>query len=397
MPRAHEQLRVMLFEDKAATLVMADLSGRYTTLVFTTAQHGGFKDLRLVAPMSVDESWLWMHRESLPGHHYRHLRVSEDQRTVWEGRVADVEFRADSGFVGVEALCFGYWSAYRDRYYDQDDAGNTNWGTAGPHNAGKVIREMTTNSAPDINGTADIDLNSRDIVGIDLTARAYPQDIIVDKLAPLADSDGSLYYMAVWEDRKPYWKPRPSGASVDWYVWLDSISHLRVRQQGKHLRNYVLPIVGTAEGTSTTDAESTGLYPRRELRLTLPAGIPSAAANDARDQAVEDRRFPAQDLDFTVSGRVYSSKVHLSGGTSTVVEGAMAERPKWWVRAGDVIRVQDLVPRSAGTGSLDALRTFVILETSYDAVRDVLTVQPDRPASRLDVILPRIGTMEGGR
>ena len=390
MTTAHQSLRVLLWTSTAKTTLVADLTGRFTALEFSTALHGGFKDCHLAVPMPMQDAWLWLNRENLPGHHFHHLGILEATRTVWEGRVMDVTLVSNAGFLGIDAVALGYWSSMRDQYYDADDAGNTNWQTAGPHNAGKIIREMVTNECPDINGTLDIDLNSRDIVGINLTDRNYPQDIIVDKLAPLSDSDGKLYFFGVWEDRKPSWKARAADR-VDWYVWLRDIRQARYVQQAVHLRNRILPVVGTAEGTGTTDAESTADYPLRELKLSLPAGLPTAAANDARDAALKERKFPAQDQAFIIDGRVYSTEVGPQTGPSA---GALVERSKWWIRAGDVLRIQDLVPASVSTPKLDDLRTFFILETRYDAITDVLTVQPDRPPSRLGALLARISLLE---
>ena len=50
----------------------------------------------------------------------------------------------------------------------------------------------------------------------------------------------------------------------------------------------------------------------------------------------------------------------------------------WRVRAGEVIRIQDLVPNSAATPALDDVRTFYIMQTEYDATSNQLTIQPDR-------------------
>ena len=160
------------------------------------------------------------------------------------------------------------------------------------------------------------------------------------------------------------------------------------------MRNYVLPVVGTTEGTGSADAESQRIYPVRELILSLSAGLPATAANDARDAALIDRAYPSQDAEFTVKGAVYSTRSAGLGAGGSAVGGIMTERPKWWVRAGDVIRINDLVPDSVSTPRLDAVRTFFILDTEYNAIADSLTVQPDRPPSRLDVLLPRLGLLE---
>ena len=397
MARAHQALKLLIWDDYNKTQLEDDLSGRWNMLSFSTALHGGFRDLRMIVPMGLEKAWLWLNRENLPGRHFHHIEVSEDKRVVWEGRVTGVELRLERDFTGLDIIAMGYWSSMRDQLYDPADAGNTDWTISGPHNSGKVIREMITKECPDINGTADVTLTSDNVVGIDLTARSYPQDVIVDKLAPLGDQGTAVYFFAVWESRKPYYTAR-SVSQVDWYLWLRDVERLSLRQDGMHLRNSILPVVGTAEGTSTLDGESTADYPLRELMILLPSGITATVANNARDVALSERKFPRQDQTFSVSGRVYSTKLAgVDEQAADAVSGAMAERPKWWVRAGQTIRIQDLVPASAATPKLDDLRTFYIVETVYDASTDRLLVVPDRPLGRLGVLLSRLGQLERDR
>ena len=393
MPNPKEAWRVLVFPNYSATALAADLSQRWTRATISSGQHGGFKEARLSIPMSLPEAWTWLNREGAVGRHFYHITITESGRTVWEGRIHDVELQADESFQGIHLTAAGYWAAMRDRTYSASDSGNTDWAAGGPHNVGKIIRELITKSAPDINGTADVTLNERDIAGIVLTARGYPQDIILDRLAPLSDSGTGVWYYAVWEDRKPSWTAR-SLTQVDWYVWAADLGRLSISQQGKHLRNRILPVVGTAEGTWASDGEGTANWPIRELSIALPAGLPTTAANDARDMALASRRRPKQDQAFTITGNVYSPRILGTAAAGTLIGPS---QPKWWVRAGDVIRVQDLVPASAATGTFDDLRTFFIIESVYDAGADILSIQPDRPQGRIDVLLPRIQQLERDR
>ena len=393
MAGAKDRLTIRVYADFNKTVQNDDLSHLWTYLVFSTGLHGGFKDLRMSVPMPLSLSWLWLQREGAVGRHYNHIEVADATDVVWEGRVADIGLRINRSFVGIDITGFGYYSSLRDRYYDPDDAGNTNWKIGGPHNTGKIIREMITSVATAINGTVDIELSPEDVVGIDLTDRSYPMDIIVDKLAPLAGTGTAVYYFSVYGTRKPVWTAR-TVSNVDWQVRLEDMSDLSLVQQGMHLRNYVMPVVGTAEGATAINTASTALYPRREILLKLQTGVPTTAANNARDAMLQERKDPRQNQSFTVKGHIYSTKAgNLPQGTGSALE----EKPKWWVRAGDVIRIQDLVPDSAATGTLDNLRTFYILETQYNAGQDTLLVQPDQPASRLGDILARLGTLEKQR
>jgi hypothetical protein len=74
--------------------------------------------------------------------------------------------------------------------------------------------------------------------------------------------------------------------------------------------------------------------------------------------------------------------------------GRLQEVPLWRVRAGEVIRIQDLVPNSAATPALDDVRTFYIMETDYDADKNVLKIQPDRRRRSLARTLANLGNIE---
>lgn len=396
-------LRALVYDDFNKAKLLDDLTDAVSSLDFSTALHGGFDGCNLLVATTLDRAWLYLDRE-LPGRHYAHLLIAEDKRTVWEGRMLDITLRATQRFVGLKIYATGYWSACRDRYYDADDAGNTDWTASGPHVVSKVIKELLTASCPDINSDqSNIDANNRDIVGIDLKTREYPQDIIVDKLAPLSDDDNSVWYFAVWDDRKAYWKKRVVN-QVDAYVWLADTANLELTQDGKYLRNRIIPFTRTAagaitEGTAKNQEDSQNKYPRRDLLLHMPLSSPTAAQNDARDTAAEELRKPRQTTAFTVNGHIYSSAAAVGPTAKGDMpkSGALVEIPKWRLRAGDVVRIQDLIPESISTPVLDNLRTFYVIATRYDAVRDILEVQPDRPGIQLETMLARANLLERNR
>ena len=284
----------------------------------------------------------------------------------------------------------GYWSSLRDQKYSSTDSGMTDWSTGGPHTTDDIIKEMLTQKCPDVDSDqSNIDAGTNDMAGIDLSTRAYPQDRIVESLAPLSDSNNGTWYFYIYEDRIPYWEVR-SLSQVDAFVYLEECDNLFLTQQAMHLRNKIRPLVGTTEGTVANDTESQSVYPIREFDFSLPDGTPTAAANDARDAAIDERKKPRQDTSFAVKGRLYSAQAGSMGSKA----GARVEWAKYRLRAGHVIRINDLVPESAADAALDDRRTFFILETSYDAVRDAIRIQPDRPLGHLGIILTRLGALE---
>ncbi len=74
-----------------------------------------------------------------------------------------------------------------------------------------------------------------------------------------------------------------------------------------------------------------------------------------------------------------------------VKDGNGIKYPSSYVRAGDVIRIDDLVPTTGdlSTVTLDSLRTFYLIETEYDLDRRELRIVPDTDNMRLDAILAR--------
>ena len=388
MPAPWQSLRVLIYPNATKAVDPIDLSGPYSTLQFSTGLHGGFKLLRLTVPMPLGEIWEYLNRH-LPGRHFFHIEIVEAHTIVWEGRILDIGFQMSGNRFLLDLTAAGYVNSLRDQYYDAADASNTDW-TSGSHSADDVIKELLTKECPDISSDqSNIAATTHDIGGLVLTDRAYPLDIITSKIAPLSDTSNQVWHFAVWENQTAYWSPR-SLDQVDVIVTLASLSQLRLTQSAMHLRNAVQPVVGATEGTADDDDDSLVLYPRRELLLKLPTGVSATVANAARDTAIAERKQPRQSTSFTINGPVYSTEA----APGLPVDGAIAEIPKWRVRAGKVIRIQDLVPQGAATTAFDDLRTFHIVETNYDAVSDTLRIQPDRPANTLSAILARLNLLE---
>jgi len=377
------RLQIRLFDNNLASpTLIDDLTDRVANLTFSTALNGGFKVCSFALPTTIGEAWLWLHREGKRGYHFSRITIHEDQTLIWEGRVMEVELQVQAGEQSLRITATGYWGACRDRFYTA--TGNTNW-ASGSHTIDDIIKEMLTEECPDINSDqTNITATSRDVVGLDLTVKEYPQTRI-NELTALSDSDGSMWFFAIWDSRTPYLTKRDASA-VDWYVWMEDLGNLNLRQSAMELRNAVLPFISTTEGTNQTDTTSLLLYPRREVKFTVPTGTNANTQADAASAQATDRGFPRQSQAFNISGRIYR--------TTGESGGRLEEAQKWRVRAGDVVRIQDLVPVSASTPSLDDVRTFFVMETNYTASNDTLSLQPDRRSRRLTNILPKLGAIE---
>ena len=357
-------LQVRLFDNNLSSpTLIEDLTERVEKLMFSTSLNGGFRSCSFQIVVDTGEVWQYLSREGKRGYHFNRITVHDGQALIWEGRIVDIGLNVRSGLKVLKINASGYWSSMRDQFYT--DSGGTDWSSGSGHEIHDIIKEILDDECPDISSDqTNIASGSRDLAGIDLTTKQYPQDLVND-LTKLSDSDGGIWFFAIWDARVPYLFKR-SVAQVDWYVWLDSIGILDLRQSASGLRNAVLPFVGTTEGTTQTDATSLALYPRRETKLSLPTGSNANTQSDAASAAASEQSLPRQRLSFRIDGRIYS------------VANGLQELPLWRVRAGEVLRIQHLVPNTAATPSLDDVRTFYIMQTEYDATSNQLTIQPDR-------------------
>ena len=141
---------------------------------------------------------------------------------------------------------------------------------------------------------------------------------------------------------------------------------------------------GGAETADAEDTTSQDKYGDGTTGLVRYYAIPelgtvgAAVALAARNRWLAEHKdiWPTLE-DITLGDRVYD------------VNGKAY--PSSRVRAGDVIRVLDLVPVSGDLDAVtrDALRTFYILETDYSADRLQNRITVDTDKSSLDAILAR--------
>jgi len=378
-------LQIRLFDNNLTSpTLIDDLTERISKLSFTTALNGGFRDATFMLTMGFDQAWQWLSREGKRGFHFYRVVIYEAHDIVWEGRITDIALKVQNLDHGILVNCLGYWSATRDQLYSDDD--HTDWTSGSGHQIDEIIKEILTEECPDINSDqTNITAGSRDLAGIDLSSRKYPQEYI-NELTQLSDDDQAVWFFAIWDNRVPYLFKR-SVTNIDWLVYLENLDNLTLQQSALTLRNAITPVVGGTEGTTQTDAASLVLYPRREELATLQTGTNANTQADSAKMKVADRALPRQQQAFTVTGRIFST-------ASTDTGGRLEESPLWRVRSGDVIRIQDLVPSSAATPELDDLRTFYIMATNYDATTNILTIQPDRRPRQLSTILGNLGTVQ---
>jgi len=349
--------------DLSTPVRVEDLTQRIENLCFSTLLHGGFGECTFDLICSLGEVWEWR----LKRYFYR-LIIREVDTVFWEGRLEDIEFILK----GLRVTFLGYWRNLADEPYND----TATWSAGGPHTADDIIKAMLTANCPQISA----DQSNIQDPGLNLMPQTfnddqYPIDL-VRLLAEFSDSTQRIWYFAIWADRIPYFFPRNT-ATIDWYVWLPNMHSIRLMASAKDFWSRVYSVYlssGTKTRTATaTNTEAEAKYIKRVRAVTGLGEISAAAALSRRDMELDYRKEIQQQTDALIVTAVYDSN-----GKS---------RDLWRVRAGDVVRIVDLVPASADLDavSLDALRTFYIVETRYDAARARLTLVPDRESRRLAV------------
>ena len=379
-------LQIVVYDGYARTNRLDDLTDRLTAGKLLTGAHGGFtraKGLRI--PMSLDEISLYMERGNLPGRHFAHLEVTEGTRVVWEGRIMRPAFGPDgAGGFELRLEAAGYWNSLKDQGYTAT--------VVSPDSQKDLIEDMITAKGPNISTDFDaIEDPGLDIGGLVLTRR-YPQDVIVEDIANTSDGTDQ-WFAYVYADRgsdnlpKLIYKAR-TASPVHWTTKIEELApDWEIAQDGYLVRTQVTPIDNGVAGTTQTDANRRSTTPIRDFYLTVGTGLNATAEAAEADRAIVEKKDPHQSQAFTIVGNVWD----------TSVTEKRDRRRLYWVRAGEVIRFENLFPLSAVNPALDSLRTFFIRNTEYDLIADTLRVSPDRASTSVTQALPRIGQLELAR
>lgn len=374
-------LTLLLFDGPTSSTVLEDLTPAASDLRFSTALHGGFASCTVVLAMDRARAWTsW-----LTDRFGFRLGVYEGARLIWEGRKEDTTL----GEAGVEVRFAGFWANLGDfphLDYSVDPPRRITYASA--VRADDVFKDVLAKlPASQIDG----DLSH---IGRPAAAVAGAQEPLtfdrnemgqeaVMAAASWLGSDGAPWYAAIWDGRKPHLAARDLG-SVTWRASVGDLApgwrfHLTFSDYASDV--YADYLVG---GTSTLtnlagDEEARRRYGRRAGAVRLAREVAPAAASRVRDARLAASARPRQFGGFTLRGFVSDAE--------------RAEVPLWRVRAGDVLRLDDLVPAAVDLDrvTLDGLRTFHVVETEYRQRDNTLRLRPDAPSRTLPHILQRAG------
>ena len=342
------------------------LTEKVQGLKFTTKLNGGFYicSFRLMA--DIPAAWEWITRRVF----YR-LLITDGPQTLWEGRLEDLTLTEG----GVSVVAYGYYANLGDIPYT----------SAYNDNADVVIGTVLTANCTQISADhSNLDATG----GPAITSAAnssyldiYPKQIVEKLIAFSDDTDNKQWYFAIWEDRIPYLFARDM-STIKWRVTLKDFARFVLKHRGAELWNSAYTVfnaarTATANDTSSQDRYGDGTTPFIRRKVIAEVGnVVAAAAQSRRDAWIENHKdvFP----------RLENMKLG-----PTVYDANGVPTPSSWVRAGDVLRVRDLVPASAELDAVtrDGLRTYYIVRTEYDMDTGMMRITPDTEPAGMDEIL----------
>ena len=369
VPRqAPEAIQIQLFDnDLSSPTFIEDLTSTAHGLTFTTKLPGGFGMARFQIPESLSRGW-----ERLINQTFYRVVIRDGLKVVFEGRIEDIGLTA--GLTKITA--FGYYANLTDVPYTSAD--NQVWSTT----VSDILDTCLQISADRTNLTAtDITV---DLGGDDSYLDIYPKELIA-KLLPFGDSSDNTFDFAIWEDRVPFLSIR-NVSTVDYLARLqelspDSLVEFDLKHRASNIWNSVYGVYDVG-GVLTRTAAAGDTDSQTRFNLTRQWVVPQlgtvaqAAAEANRDTYLALHKDIRPSLERAVLG------MNVSTPNGVLV-------PSSWVRAGDVLRLRDVVPATAAldTVSQDALRTFFILETNYNATRRTNSLTLDTPSGRLDAVI----------
>jgi len=361
-------MEIKLYDRNLSSPILIDeMTNKVQGLRFSTHLHGGFWVCSFRLKADLPKAWEWITDKAF----YR-LVITDKSDVLWEGRIEDIGLSQGA----VEVTAYGYYANLGDIPYK----------TAYNDNFDVVVKAVLTANCPQI---SDDQSNITATGGPAITSAAkesyldiYPKDI-VEKLSQFSDSTyHGRWYFAIWEDRVPYLFRR-AASSIDWLVTLADFNQFKLKHQGANLWNSCYAAYksgGTLARTADADDASSQEKYNLKRQYVIPdlGEVAAATAQSARDYWLEENK------------ELYPSLENMAlGGTAYDANGQ--RKSSALVRAGDVIRIRDLVPASVDAGSVqrDRFRTFYIVETEYDMDNAELRIVPDTEKMSLDAILAR--------
>lgn len=205
-----------------------------------------------------------------------------------------------------------------------------------------------------------------------LTDESYEDEYGADILDRLALMHS--YEWSVWENRQLVFRPRGS-AGRHWYVDVSKL--LELQRSLESIRNTAYAVYQDANGRplrtssmgNTTSQERYGLKRRGAVNVQTTSW---SQANTYRNAWLNDM------ANNQARARIEFSQLY---------DGFGVKNDLWSVRAGDRITIRNLSPTISS--DVGQIRTFIVGETEYDAMTNMLTLAPATPTPTLVTLMAK--------
>ena len=333
-------------------------SQRSAVLSFTTGAHG-YDSLQVVYQCDIEEAFRIYDRPGLP-----HVTVSAGGGTIWEGRLEDVAI-VDGG---VRLGAFGYQRALSDTLYTASFTA-----AAASAIAASLVADVAATNSTQLNTSTAL-ISSPGTTFTDSYEDARPADIL-NRLAAAGDTSGNAWEWGVYDNQTLHFRQRGSAGRA-WYVDAASLELERSLDKLYNSAYGVYTAGGNVKSRTSTSTDSTSVSRYGITREAAVGGdyYDTTVAGYARDAYV------AQYKTATPRARVKFSKIYDASG---------APWPLYYARAGDTLTIRNL-PATAST-SVDNIRTFYIVSTTYAADNDTLDVELSADVPTLDRQISQAG------
>jgi len=388
MPLA-QGLRVRLFDaNLSSPTLIEDLTDRLTTFTFTTRIHGGFERAKGTISMSLEEAWQWLSSPELPGRFFFRLLVSREQDVIWEGRV--MEIRLIVGGFQLRQSAADLRNAITPLVGSTEGTVVTNSDSLSSYPRRELLLTLPAGS------NANTQADAATLASNERGDPKQSQEFQVGAQGRLAQGI-DFTALGYWSSCRDQYYSDDDAGNTDWTT---SGAH-SLDKIVKEILTEECPDINSDQAnidTISRDLVGIDLSGRKYAQAWIvdlmsvgdsDFGLPYFAIWEDRKPYLRKRSIAT--LDWRVFLRDPS---RIWQAISRDAGGDLAEKPMYYVRGGDTIRVDDLVPASLLSPALDNQRTFWLRGTSYDAMKDVLTLQPDTPTRGLASILPRLGQVE---
>jgi hypothetical protein len=362
-----------------------------SSLRFSTSINSGYESCSATVDMSFGDASNLV--ESLL---YKVLYVYDDYgRIAWEGEVVSAE--ASNSGLSIEAM--GYYNAFNNYVYsaywpayDENDALTTT-------NPITVLKDILSGSVVIAQDYYQVDGDDT-LLGNHLAHRPYQFDFsettvsakeALDDVLKFGDgsSDFNPVYLQVWDNRTPVLAQSYTQAtilnetpkwSISSYVDIGEDEDIILSVDGKDMKNKISVVY--------TDLDTGGQH-RTAFWYDYESVISNGARETVRSQGSMDSGNAigaAGIIGGSIGRSTKFSPVTVYNKISEYASGVLVDLHL--VRSGDIIIMPLIFDLFNSVGSSPMAQSkYVIARTSYDAIKNSLTIEPHIVQNRIDTFL----------